>query len=198
MIALQIDARESLSTLQALSADLQKKGVVAALHAGAVPALNALKANAPDDSKTGGSRIQAAINKTQVKGSAVLQTSNGKRVINLPDDTFALVIGPNKKVGKRAVGWLAHILEVGAKAHKIERVIKHTTKTYIKGGADYKKTVTKFKRPMKINGNFVWGEVSHPGFGQKRWIEKAMASSESQIEENVYRGLDKWIAKNGR
>lgn len=181
----------ALQDLRELGADLQKKGVVSSLQAATLPLVGTLKARAPDDPKTGGSRLASAINRLQVRGSTVLQSSAGKRTINVPDNVYALVIGPNKGTKKLKVGWLGHILEVGAKAHKIERFIKGRA-----GGTRFR-----FARPIKFtrgDGGFAMGPIDHKGFPARDWMGGALGDAESQIDEGFYRGLNRWIAKNGR
>lgn len=192
---------KALQDLRELGADLQKKGVVSAMQSGTLPLVASLKARAPDDPKTGGSRLSAAINRLQVKGSTVLQTSSGKRNINVPDNVYGLVVGPNKGSRKKAVGWLGHILQVGAKKHDVERIVRRTFRVFSADGLSYKNKRVRFNKAIKYtggDGGFSRGPIVHPGFGARDWIGSALSEAEPLIDERFYAGLNKWIAKNGR
>lgn len=172
MIDVQLtgEQKKSLDTLKSLSANLQQKGVLSALHVAARPLIVAMKANAPDDPATGGSRLAMAVNKTRAKPGRKVATGRGYRVVKSDDQEIALLVGPNKKVNGKYVGYIGHFLEIGTKPHSVAK----KGKAYRSGGK------------------------THPGIAPRQWMSKALQSSESMIKTGFYSGLDKWIAKNGR
>ena len=167
---------KTLNELQALSADLQEKGVRAALHASSIPLVKAMRSKAPDDRSTAGSRLAQAINKTQAKTGAGVITGAGGRSVNLDSGEVGLIIGPNKKVDGRSVRGVAIITEWGAKAHKI------SAKNNI----------------FKIGPRIFRGTINHPGVKAQHWMSGAFTSVEGQYQEGFYRGLEKWMNKHGR
>jgi hypothetical protein len=163
MIDLQLNGeqKQAIDTLKGLSANLQQKGVLSALHVAARPLIIAMRASAPDDPATGGSRLAMAVNKTRAKPGRKVGTGTGYRVVKSEAEEIALLVGPNKKVNGKYVGYIGWFLEQGAKAHRI-------------------------------------GKGQHPGVAPRRWMSKALQSSESMIQTGFYTGLERWIAKNGR
>jgi hypothetical protein len=118
-IELTGEQKKSIDTLKALSANLQQKGVLSALHVAARPLIIAMRANAPDDPATGGSRLAVAVNKTRAKPGRKIATGRGYRVVKSEAEEIALLVGPNKKVTGKYVGYIGWFLEQGAKAHRI-------------------------------------------------------------------------------
>ena len=121
MIDLHLDGgqKKAVDTLKGLSANLQQKGVLSALHVAARPLIVAMKANAPDDPATGGSRLAMAVNKTRAKPGRKVGTGKGYRVVKSEGEEIALLVGPNKKVAGKYVGYIGWFLEQGAKPHRI-------------------------------------------------------------------------------
>ena len=162
--------KKSLDTLKSLSANLQQKGVLSALHVAARPLIVAMKAAAPDDSATAGNRLAMAVNKTRAKPGRKVATGKGYRIVKSEDNEIALLVGPNKKVGGKAVGYIGHFLEMGTKPHSVAK----KGKAYRSGGKN------------------------HPGIAPRQWMSRSLQASESMIKTGFYSGLEKWIAKNGR
>lgn len=168
--------KETLDSLQALSADLQEKGVRSALHSGGNLIVRAMKANAPDDIFTAGSHLSLAINKTQVKTGQGVLTGQGRRYISLGNDEVGLVVGPNRNIGGRSTHGTASITEWGAKPHTI-------------GTSD-----TLFR----IGRSFFYGPIYHPGVKGTHWMSRAYEQSASGYEQQFYIGMEKWLDKHGR
>lgn len=168
--------KATLDSLQALSYDLQEKGVRSALHSGGNLIVRAMKSSAPDDHATTGSHLARSINKTQVKRGQGVLTGQGRRYIALGNGEVGLVIGPNKKVGGRSAHGTASILEWGAKPHTIG-----TSKTFFHVGSSY-----------------FFGPIQHPGVRARHWMSKAMDAAGSGYEQQFYIGLEKWLDKHGR
>lgn len=174
----------NLETLRSLSADLQQKGVRSSLHAAGKPLIQALKSTAPNDNLTAGNRLAEAINKTVAKPGRAVRTGAGKRYVKPESQETALLVGPNKKVSGKYVGYIGWFLEEGTKAHKI--------------GPKYS---NKNKR-LKIWNNvrtFSGGRtVNHPGAIKRNWQTRALQQAQPQMESAFYTGLAKWIEKHGR
>jgi len=168
--------KETLEALQALSADLQEKGVRSALHSGGNLIVRAMKANAPDDKRTLGSHLAMSINKTQVKTGAGVLTGQGGRFVALKSGEVGLVIGPNKKLGGRSTHGTASITEWGARAHTIG-----TAQTL-----------------FRIAKSYFFGPIYHPGVRGTGWMSKSMDAAGSAYEQQFYLGLEKWLDKHGR
>lgn len=109
----------SLDTLRALSKDMQNKGVRSALHIAAKPLISAMRSAAPDDPRTVGTRLAAAISKTTAKPGRRVATGRGYRVVKSEADEVALLVGPSKKVGGQRIGYIGWFLEMGTKPHKM-------------------------------------------------------------------------------
>ena len=162
--------KQAIDTLKGLSSNLQQKGVLSALHVAARPLIIAMRANAPDDPSTGGSRLAMAVNKRRAKPGTKVSTGKGHRVIKAESDEVALLVGPNKKVNGKYVGYIGWFLEQGARSHSNAKKAKY----------------------------YRTGTGVHPGIAPRRWMSKSLESSESMIRTGFYTGLERWIAKNGR
>lgn len=173
---------QALSTLRALSADLQQKGVRTALRASGKPIADAMKAAAPNDPMTPGSRLASAINITIAKPGRKVRTSAGDRVIRRESDEIALLIGPNKPVAlnsgfvgpvankKKAfgpVGYIAWFTEEGTQPHDI--TLKKGRKVFHFGAASDRGFVRR-------------KTVRHLGTRALNWQTKAMNSGRPQME----------------
>lgn len=167
---------ETLKELQALSADLQDKAIKSALKVSAKPLADAMVSNAPDDPATAGTRLARAINVTQAKKGTRVRTGVGGRVVDVKEGELGVVVGPNKKTGGIKVDWLAWMLEVGTKGHKI------SSKNNI----------------LKLGPRFLRKPVWHPGIRPRAWMDKSFRSASSQIEQQFYVGLERYLDKNGR
>lgn len=183
MIALKTlpDNKQSLERLQGLAGNLQEKGLRSALRGAAKPLAAAMKAAAPDDPRTGGTRLAQAINITQAKKGARVRTGRGDRFVDVETDEAAVVVGPNKKVGGQNVAWLAWMLEGGTKPHKIGPKAKNAANRLIIGG----RTLPKGQ------------SVTHPGIRPRGWMANAFVAAAGQVEQGFYTGLEQWIKKNG-
>jgi HK97 gp10 family phage protein len=170
---LQPESRKLLADLQALSADLQVKTIRAALRAGAKPIAAAMKAAAPDDAGTAGTRLASAINITQAKTGTKVLTGAGGRSVSLNEGEVGIVVGPNKKVGGVNWGWLAHLMEHGTRPH----------------------TIDNSESLLVIAGRFTAGPVQHPGTRARHWMNKAYLSSKGKFESAFYTTLQKRMAK---
>jgi HK97 gp10 family phage protein len=172
-------ADQSLDTLRGLSRDLQQKGVRSALHIAAKPLLLAMKSLAPDDSRTPGNRLADSINKVQAKPGRKVMTGAGHRVVKSEADEVALIVGPNKKVRGKPAGYIAWFMEVGTAPHDIVPKKDKTLKLF-------------------IGGNYVTSKtIKHPGIRARKWMAGAMTQSQGQLMGEFYKGLDKWLAKQG-
>lgn len=200
-----VGQKKALDTLKVLSSDLQQNGVRSSLRVAAKPIQTSMQGLAPDDSATPGSMLRSAVNITVAKGGRKVRTGTGDRVVTAKEGETAFVIGPNKKVmaqkfnksKKIAVGFIGWFAEKGTKAHKIGDVRNLRLRNRLeKAGLDTGKFG--LRRIMKIGDRFVTGPIPHPGAGATRWMNNALASSQSQTEAAFYSGLEKWIAKNGR
>ena len=178
LIGLAVDPAnaKTLGELRSLSSELQQKGVRAALKAGAKPLQIAMKAAAPDDKKTAGSRLAKAINTTQAKTGQGVMTGLGGRNVSVGPDEVAVIVGPNKKVDGRRETGIAWMLEVGTKAHKISA----------------KNNV------LVIGKNFLSGDINHPGIRARNWMANSFIAASTQVEGQFYQGLEKWMDKHGR
>ena len=176
MIDLQLDGgqKKAVDTLKGLSANLQQKGVLSALHVAARPLIVAMKANAPDDPKTAGSRLEMAVNKTRAKPGRKVGTGKGYRIVRSEGDEIALLVGPNKKVGGENVNYIGWFLEMGVRKHRIGK-----------------------KNRLYKTGQTGQGKW-HPGIAAKYWQSRAMQAAEPMMKTGFDSGLEKWIAKNGR
>ncbi|HQU87564.1 MAG TPA: HK97 gp10 family phage protein [Denitromonas sp.] len=166
----------TIGELQALAANLQQKGVRAALRAAAKPLQAAMRSAAPDDPRTSGSRLSQAINITQAKTGTRVRTGAGDRVADVGESELGVVVGPNKKVGGENVGYIGWMLEAGTKAHKI------SAKNNI----------------LKLGPRFIRGDVAHPGIRARNWMSGAFAAASSLVEQQFYAGLESWLDRNGR
>lgn len=168
--------KRTLGELRALSSDLQEKAVKSALRVAAKPLAEAMKRTAPDDPRTAGSRLERAVSITQAKTGARVRTGAGGRSVALESGEFGVIVGPNKKVDGRSQAGLALMLEGGTKVHKI------SSKNNI----------------LRIGRSFIARAIQHPGAQATNWIGGAFDSAASQVENQFYVGLEKWIKRNGR
>ncbi len=173
--------KESIDTLRRLGAELQQKGVASALRFAAKPLALAMKATAPDDQETPGTRLSEAINVTKAKKGTRVRTGAGDRFVDVSADELGLVVGPNKRVSGGPVGYLAWFLEHGTKPHAIKpRASKKTFK-------------------LQINGSVISGVdgVQHPGVKARHWMGNAFTAASGQVESGFYTGLQRWIKRGG-
>jgi len=172
----------AIDTLRSLSRDLQQKGVRSGLHQAAKPLIAAMKNLAPDDSQTPGNRLAASINKTVAKQGRKVRTGLGDRIVKSQDEELSLLVGPNKKYRGKGVGFIGWFTEKGTEAHDIKL-----------------KKAKMFHFGFAQDRGYVKKQViSHPGSRALRWQERALASSQGQMQTLFYTGLEKWIAKHGR
>lgn len=176
LLAIKLENQQaSLDTLRTLSRDLQNKGVRSALHIAAKPLVGAMRLAAPDDPRTGGSRLALAVSKTTAKPGRRVATGKGYRVVKSEAEEVALLVGPNKRVGGKSIGYIGWFLEMGTKRHSL--------------------TPKKLRRLFSVIGR---KDKQHPGIEGKHWMQGALEATQSQMEAGFYQGLDKWIAKYGR
>jgi len=173
-VAIQ-NQQASIDTLRSLSRDLQQKGVRSALRASAVPLVVAMKAAAPDDPRTTGSRLEQSINRTIAKPGRKVKTGRGDRIVKQEGEEIAILVGPNKGVSKQKVGYIGWFTEKGTKPHTLES--------------------KKIRRISKALGR---KSSMHPGSRAQHWMENAFSASQGQVESLFYSNLEKWIAKHGR
>ena len=165
------DLQEDLKTL---STALQDKAVTSALKAGANPIAQKMRALAPDDSRTAGTRLGRAVNITMAKNNSKVSTGLGRRSVSLAQGEQGIVVGPNKKVDGKPYQWLATILEGGTKPH----------------------TLGKPGRFIRVGGTYVWGRVKHPGTRPTMWMSKSFEGADEAFQTNFYNGLAKFLDKN--
>jgi len=92
-----------------------------------------------------------------------------------------ILVGPTRRVpGRGSMGWLANILDQGAKPHiirpKARRRKSNSSAAVSFGGRAYR-------------------SVNHPGVRATNWMEKSFDRHSSGFESRFYQGLRKFIDK---
>ena len=162
---------DTLNTLRSMGDELKVKAIRYALKFAGKPVVTALK------SKIGGrGNLAGAVNQMQVSPGQRVYAPHGDSykvsAIRIEPDDVGLIVGPNKWRSKFA--FLGMLLETGAKPHTIG---------------------TTLASGVRIGGNYVGKEVSHPGFRGRPIFGPAFDSSASQIESRFYEGLERHLRK---
>lgn len=171
--------KATIKEINGLSEGLKTKGIKAATREAAKPILAAMKASAPDDPRTPGSRLKQAMNITPVTSRTVINTVKGPSPLSVPPETATFIVGPNKKrftknkVRHRIEGaaGLAIMLEGGVKAHTIGSV---------------------FQR-MRVGSNWVRGPIRHPGIRPRRFMAGSIESGGRKMQDAFFNRLSKFL-----
>jgi len=160
---------EMINQLDGLEDALRVKAIRSGLIAAVGPVKKAMKASVP----VGSGRLRSSISHRSLSKRQMTRVASG--------DEVGLLVGPTKKVAgpngkKRQMGWLANILEEGAKPHRIQAR---------KGGV------------LRVGRHGIARMVEHPGVKPRHWMRNAYESSQHGLERRFYQGLKKYLEQKG-
>lgn len=163
------------AALADMAADLRFKAVRSGLRQAAKPIAQAMQRLAPQG-ETGA--LRQSINIISLRERQAERLGGTLAELRQTDpDLVTMIIGPNKRVGGRTRGWLAHIIEFGAKPHRIR---------------------TQFGRRLRIGRDVVSGELRHPGIRAQPFIEPAAEGTEAAQQTAFFQGLSKHLTTLAR
>lgn len=173
-----IGGDETIRKIGQLSQGLQDKAVRTGLHSAGNLLVQAMRSNAPDDGRTQANRLARAVSKGVARENQRVITDQGPSYVKSTPGFMGMIVGPNKKVEGNSVTSIASITEWGAKPHVIR--------------------ARNILKRLVISGSPVGRVVHHPGVKGERWMQKSGEQVSSLIPEAFYKGLEKWLDKNGR
>ena len=163
--------KETVKRLEKIEDELKRKAVGSGLTAAAKPIKATMAALTPVD--TGA--LKKSINQLRISGKASRRLSLFNETIQLRPDQIAIIVGPNKRVDNRRRSSLAHILEFGARAHRI--------------------APTAGRGLLRLGNEGFARTVNHPGIKGSRYMQRALEQNEGQIEELFFQGAAKRLDK---
>lgn len=158
---------ETLRRIELLEDALQTKVVGSGLTAAAKPIKAMMKQLAPE--QTGA--LKKAIGQSRLSGRAASRLNLFGESVRLMPGQVAILIGPNRKVGKRRLAGLGSIQEFGSKRHFI--------RPKKRGGV------------LKIGRNSFARFVRHPGTKATNFMKKSLDANASEIDDLFMRGMTK-------
>ena len=157
---IEIEFDPSIEAMRRELAEMEKvlrdKALHSATVAAAKPYKDAMKREAPKDSGI----LRAAIGHQKLSKTARIR-------MGIPEDSAAVLVGPNRKVRGRRRARIAQILEAGAKPHVIK---------------------PRRKKLLAFDGG-LFRRVKHPGFSANPFMQRAHDSVGGDVQQRFYEGL---------
>ena len=180
MIEVEFNPKKVIKDLEALSDDLKVKAVRAGLNKVAKPLKTRMEFLAP--SKTGRLKRSFNIRKLRPREVGRLGLTLER---SLRDDQYSVIVGPNKKVDRFYMNWIANFLEHGTKRHEIElRGESNLSAIGLRHEAQALKTET---------GEYAAKIKDHPGIRPRLFMKRAWESSGRDTSRLFYQGLQAYL-----
>ena len=171
MIEIKADTQDALRRMELVSDELKSKAVGSGLTAAAKPIKATMAQLTPVDQGD----LKRAVNQRRVSGRAAARLSLFGDSVRLAPGQVAILIGPNKKIGKRNQARVGNLLEFGTKAHTIK---PRGLRGVLRIGA------TGFAR-----------KVRHPGIRPIKYMQRSLDANAQQIDDLFIEGVSKRLDK---
>lgn len=134
--------------------------------------------------KTG--TLEKSINRRQA-------SAKNRALMNVANSGYAVIVGPNKRIGGLHRQRIANVLEHGAKAHDIV-----PGKSTLKLDLLYEQGIKKKAKVLydKQTGKFFGRLVKHKGFSAREWIKGSDAQLGSGAEALFYAGVQDFLNRH--